>query len=354
MTSQEGSAAQRGGVATRTTDHGGLPIEPRRRESVDDYRDRMAAKAARARKFLLGEPVVVKLIPQPAAEPASTATDAIATTRATEAAPKRPARTQRTRTTARRPRRSASPSRQTPRRVPGTPAEPATPAVDLEALVGEYLGGNPLADVATRHAIPARQAASLLRGSGVRLRAGDAPTRQETRSTATTSTGAPRFVDADERTQIAQAYQAGESAPTIAARHGRNPATIRAALRAADVELRDDRSTRSGGTRKTAADDPPDLVEAVVTAYRAGATLAQIAHDVTGVGSPKHASGLLTRAGVTLRPPRSVTSLTDTLLEEVKAASRAGESQAQISARLGVAQTTVSRWLRGVRTPRTT
>lgn len=78
-----------------------------------------------------------------------------------------------------------------------------------------------------------------------------------------------------DETAIVTEYQAGDSAPDIARRHGCGAKRIREILDRHGVQRRDDRATRSGGVRK--ADDPA-FVEQVRDLYaRQGLTQSQTA-----------------------------------------------------------------------------
>lgn len=149
---------------------------------------------------------------------------------------------------------------------------------------------------------------------------------------------------------IVEAYEAGSVVPAIAQALGASTATVYRALRRAGVVMRDDRATNSGGRPKAPEADPPDLVAAVVAAYGGGASLQEVAAQVPGVGSVKHASNLLTRHGVTLRPARSEPVVTPEQLEQMRQLRAEGLSQQEIGERVGISQNTVSKWLRGLRT----
>lgn len=111
-------------------------------------------------------------------------------------------------------------------------------------------------------------------------------------------TSGSRYVDAAEAAAIVAAYAAGQTAVEIAAAHHRNPGTVRKALRKAGVQLRDERSTRSGGRVKV---DDQAVVDAVRRLYVDEAlTQAQVA-DRLGMGT--HAvQKLMGRNGIESRP----------------------------------------------------
>ncbi|WP_108723834.1 DUF4406 domain-containing protein [Cellulomonas timonensis] len=154
--------------------------------------------------------------------------------------------------------------------------------------------------------------------------------------------GRTRMIDAAERAVVVAAYNAGDTVPAIAARQGRTASGVRKALRAAGVEMRDD---RAGRTVRPKVDDPA-LVEAVTAAYTGGLTIEQVAETVEGVGTAKHARGILVRAGVAIRPAAHISTTPPEVLDEVLRLKAEGLSDAAIGEQVGYSQPTVSRWLR--------
>ena len=147
-------------------------------------------------------------------------------------------------------------------------------------------------------------------------------------------------------------YLAGATIPALAETYGHSTSTIRRWLLDADVVLRDDRATRSGGKPKTTGDDDPELRAAAISEYEAGATLEQVAaaHDVT----PKIVSGILRRAGVQLRPAASVEQVSAETIEQIRVLYvEEGLSQSQVAQRLGLpSQAAVSKIMRRHNIPR--
>lgn len=162
-----------------------------------------------------------------------------------------------------------------PRRGRGVPTE-----LDPAALATEYRAGLGVVALAGTYSTSPRRITAALREAGVDVtRSGvqrtatpdpalalppadpsapvplSSPARAEpvdqpTRPAAGQPAARGRKVDAGERAAIVAAYAAGETAVAIASRHGRTPKTIRDTLRAAGVQMRDDRAMRSGGQRK--------------------------------------------------------------------------------------------------------
>lgn len=111
--------------------------------------------------------------------------------------------------------------------------------------------------------------------------------------------GPGRNVGSAERAEIVAAYESGATAVEIGEKHDRMPKTIRGALRRAGVQLRDDRSTRSGGTNKKV--DDPAAVEAVRRLYvDEGLTQAAVA-DRLG-STVKIVQGVMARNNIPARP----------------------------------------------------
>jgi transposase len=154
----------------------------------------------------------------------------------------------------------------------------AVPDLDGPALADAYHAGETVVALAARVGASPQRVTKALREQGVRIRQGrraaapdPAPALPPAGPSAPAplSTPAPaepdeqpalppaeqpaargRNVSPGERAAMKAAYVAGETAVAIAARHGRMPKTIRDTLRAAGVQLRDDRATRSRGQRK--------------------------------------------------------------------------------------------------------
>jgi len=311
-----------------------IPIEPVVRESVDEFRERMAAKAARQRQFaedtVKGQMSIARAKREAAgrleAERFETPELDEADVDVLDLEPP-----------------AAAVPTPGPRAAP--PARPATaPSLDERerlAAVTAYHAGDSIEVIAARTHRATGTVSGWLAAAGVEVRKGRRPdpnvvrpcagscgrmTRPASRGAAefpdtvtrakdgmcqscvnAAAGQAGRYVGPTEVEQIAAAYAGGESAPEIGRRLGRNPATIRAALRSAGVELRDDRANRSGGRNaKTTQDDDPQLVAAIAVAYvERGLTLNQIVEQIPGATSAKQVNNVLRRAGIALRPSAS-------------------------------------------------
>ena len=255
-----------------------LPIEPRRRETPDEFRARMDAKAARQRSFFGSDKKatasVVAAITDPDLEQAKfesedfgddTDTETAAAERAPErTAPKPAPPTQRTaapssvaqrnarwvdaylidhRTTADigaeygvsgssvgRVLRSLGVEMRPPGPARGTPAV-RRPAADRTSSI------RPCAGTCGRLTRPASTPAATAPGTISRARKGMCmPCATAADRPAPAAADVPdvpgRFVDDEERARMVAAYVAGATAVEIGAQHGRRPKTVRQALRA--------------------------------------------------------------------------------------------------------------------------
>ncbi len=206
------------------------------------------------------------------------------------------------------------------------PAPRSRPTVDertrrTAAMVTAYLAGDSTTDLARRYEISPTTVANYLRAAGVTLRpkghrADPTPSQPPTVPSSPAELSSPpaeptsaappavppdrpRTLDASELAEIVREYGEGQSAPQIARAHGRMPKTIRDALRRAGVQLRDDRSLRSGGQNRTQDDD--ELVAKVRRLYvDEQRTQAEVAAEL-GV-SPKKVQGVMSRNGIEARP----------------------------------------------------
>lgn len=139
---------------------------------------------------------------------------------------------------------------------------------------------------------------------------------------------------------VVREYQAGDTAPTIADRHGIGPNRVRRILERHGVERRDDRATANGGhNRITPA---PELVAELVRRYvDEGSTISDLAeaHQV----HRRVMTRILVDAGVTIRPAAHLrgTDLTPDQVTELIAAYTGGVSCADVAARFQVRTTTV-------------
>lgn len=346
-----------------------LPIEPRRVETVQEHRDRMAAKAATLRGFTERRAAAARAAAA-ATKPSRTSPpltpnpgtsikdqlDLVAPPAAAASTPTAsPARPRPT------PPRHIAPSARVQRQLAAVtaytdgdslaeiaaregcaietvrrwltaagvtlrPQGAPRPALNTAALTAAYTGGETVAALAAEHGTSERSVSRSLRESGVVV----------------SSAGRTRIMDAAERAVVVAAYNAGDTVPAIAARQGRTASGIRKALRVAGVEMRDD---RAGRTVRPKVDDPA-LVEAVTAAYTGGLTIEQVAETVEGVGTAKHARGILVRAGVAIRPAAHISTTPAEVLDEVLRLKAEGLSDAAIGEQVGYSQPTVSRWLR--------
>lgn len=115
--------------------------------------------------------------------------------------------------------------------------------------------------------------------------------------------GGPRTaMSSTEIASAVTAYLGGATIPAIADATGRGTRTIRSALLAAGVTLRDDRRGHSGSKPKTAADDDPAVVAQVRRLYLdEGLTQAEVAERV-GLGT-HGVQGIMARHDIPARPP---------------------------------------------------
>lgn len=109
---------------------------------------------------------------------------------------------------------------------------------------------------------------------------------------------------------IITAYRNGETIPKIAAAHTTARSRIRRLLLKADVQLRDDRATHSGGRNLTTL--PPDLLAQLAADYNTGQTLDQVAAthhvDVKVIRRNFRENGITIRPPAHLQPPRELTA----------------------------------------------
>ncbi len=315
-----------------------LPIEPRRVESVEAHRERMAEKAAAQRGFAARRAAAVTAVPA-APMRQGPPTPRPAPPRRTVPALSARAQRQLAAVTAYTDGDSLAAiatregcAIETVRRwltaagVALRPQGGPRPALDAAALTTAYTDGQTVAALAATHGTSERSVSRSLRESGVVV----------------SGAGRTRLMDAAERALVVAAYAAGDTVPVIAARQGRTASGIRKALQAAGVEMRDDRAGRTVRPKV----DAPALVEAVTAAYVGGQTIEQVAETIEGVGTAKHARGILVRAGVEIRPPAHISTTPPEVLAEVLRLKGEGLSDAAIGQRVGYGQPTVSRWLR--------
>lgn len=128
---------------------------------------------------------------------------------------------------------------------------------------------------------------------------------------------------------IVTEYQAGDSSPTIAKRHGIQSKRVRNILDRHGIARRDDRTTHSGGRNRLEL--PADQVDSIRRRYVDDhATIDDLAAD-TGVHR-RIITRHLVEAGVTIRPPahRTGTVLTDAMAAEIADRYAAGASIHQL------------------------
>lgn len=219
----------------------------------------------------------------------------------------------------------------------GMPRRGPTGPLDGAAVAVAYESGTSVAELAVEHGVTEHWVRQLLKNRGVELR------RQQVRT-------GPRSKLYPHRDVIVAAYEAGASVPMLADRYGTTPWTVRRALARWGVQRRDDRSARSGGHPKALEEYPAELVAAVVDAYTSGLTREAVAVTVPGVTSTAVVARILAKSGTPMRPSAAVRQRTDdehaALLAQIDALLAQGLTHAQAGARLGFAQTTVSKWLR--------
>jgi WhiB family redox-sensing transcriptional regulator len=151
------------------------------------------------------------------------------------------------------------------------------------------------------------------------------------------SPGTPAWAKPVNETAVIAEYQAGDSPPVIADRHGSGPKRVRDILDRHHVPRRDDRTTRSGGQPKPLDAYPRDMVDDVLSRYQAGVTAKQLAADHQV--SERVVSNILAKAGVPRRLPAHVTKatvLTPDQEAELAARYAAGESSADLASRFHI------------------
>lgn len=137
-------------------------------------------------------------------------------------------------------------------------------------------------------------------------------------------------VPVDEAAVVAE-YQRGDTAVSVAARHGVLPKRIRTILDAHGVQRRDDRISNSGGGRaKPLSAYDPDLVQRLVEGYGAGLSTETLASEIGR--SQRFVGIVLRKAGIELRIPASVrTEISTTDAAEIARRYATGEPAAQIA-----------------------
>lgn len=141
--------------------------------------------------------------------------------------------------------------------------------------------------------------------------------------------------------QVASLYRAGESIATLAHRFACRDTSIRAVLAEAGVEIR---PYGVAARRLTPAD-----AAALAAEYLKGATLESLArvYEV----SPMTVRAYLLREGIDPRPPGHSSFWTDERKADARARYGRGESQQQIANAFGVSQTNVAAMLRHLDVP---
>jgi hypothetical protein len=147
-------------------------------------------------------------------------------------------------------------TRRTPRQAPRVtrPARVGRPPLDLDeaAILEAYTGGQSVASIADALGCTPPPIRAVLTGAGVTIRMGNP------------SGGRGRGADVDEAAIVAE-YKAGDTSPTIGARHGIRDKRVRAIVERHGVQLRDDRAGHSGGQNRREYD--ADIFAAVERLY---------------------------------------------------------------------------------------
>lgn len=284
-----------------------VPIEPRRRETPDEFRARMEEKSAHLRRFADGAKAAAAATYIASVEPRpGDPVDDVVDDQPADVAPSAPA---------------------VPR--PAPPRTPARRPTEHEqrnlAMVTAYVQGDSLRDIATRFRLGQATVRSALVAAGVQLRAQGQRADRVTVETppalaaaapvppapaavtpepapvppspAPTRAGGP--IGPVELARMVADYEAGKTAPEIAEVTGRTAKNVRLALERAGVQLRDDRSLRSGGQNRR--EDDPALVDRVRRLYvDEGLTQAAIASDLDV--TVKVVQGVMRRNGIESRP----------------------------------------------------
>lgn len=134
-------------------------------------------------------------------------------------------------------------------------------------------------------------------------------------------------VDVDERA-ICTEYQAGDTRPQVARRHGVLPKRITQILQKHHIEIRDDRRGHSGSTPRVF---DQATIDHAVELYTSGQTIADVAAAI-GTGG-RQTTNLLRAAGVTIRPPvhAAGTDLTEDQCRDAVQQYLAGKSLADVA-----------------------
>lgn len=171
------------------------------------------------------------------------------------------------------------------------------------SVLHAHHGPQPRPNIDTAEAIALHEQGNAIHEVAAQLRVSPSTIRRRFRLAGYTARD-DRPTNSGRRTDLTgaiTAYRDGATIPTLAEQHGTTPKTIRAHLRNAGVELRDDRKGHSGGANKA----PRAMVNALITAYTTDGLSATAAAEKAGL-SLSAALRYLHTAGVPIRPSSEV------------------------------------------------